>query len=112
KIARDDLAEARLVDRKLAARERRDLVRVLVDADDVMPEVGKARPADEADIAGADDCDAHDGRYRGERGKTATTRTLIWCAGSRWVLVVHLQRPHHRQPAARQKHEDAEDGHA
>ena len=58
-LLRDQLVEAGLVDRHLAALERRDLVGVLVDADDVMAEIGKAGAGNEADIAGADHRDAH-----------------------------------------------------
>ena len=43
-IGGDELAQARLVDRRLAGLERRDLAFVLVDADDVVTEVGEARP--------------------------------------------------------------------
>ena len=39
--------------------ERGDLVRVLVDADDVHAEVGQARARDEAHVAGADHADVH-----------------------------------------------------
>ena len=58
-IGGDHFVEARLVDRHLAALERLDLAGVLVDTDDVMAEIGKAGPGNEADIAGADHRDAH-----------------------------------------------------
>ena len=60
-VGGDQLGKAGLVDRHLAALQRRDLARVLVDADDVMTEIGKAGPRNEADIAGADHRDAHEG---------------------------------------------------
>ena len=41
--------------------QRRDLAGVLVDADDVVAEIGKAGARNEADIAGADHRDAHRG---------------------------------------------------
>jgi hypothetical protein len=59
-IGGHDLVEARLEDRDLALLEARDLARILVDAHDVVPEVGEAGTGDEADVAGADDDDAHD----------------------------------------------------
>ena len=58
-VAGDQLVEPRLVDRHLAALERRDLAGVLVDADHVVAEIGKAGAGNEADIAGADHRDAH-----------------------------------------------------
>ncbi len=61
-VGGDQVVEARLVDRHLAALKRRDLGGVLVDADDVMAEIGKAGPRNEADVAGADHCDAHEVR--------------------------------------------------
>ena len=59
-VGGDQIVEARLVDRHLAALQRRDLAGVLVDAGDVMAEIGKAGPGNEADIAGADHRDAHE----------------------------------------------------
>ena len=55
--------------------KRRDLASVLVDADDVVAEIGKAGPRNEADIAGADHCDAHEVQNMvnesGPHGRTA-----------------------------------------
>src|SRR5207245_1484652 len=66
--------QAGLVDRQVAAGKRRDLVRVLVDADDVMTEIGKAGPGDEADIAGADHGDAHGrSKEKGREGPGSTS---------------------------------------
>ena len=59
-VGGDQIVEAGLVDRHLAALQRRDLAGVLVDADDVVAEIGKAGPGNEADIAGADHRDAHE----------------------------------------------------
>ena len=59
-VGGDQLVEARLVDRDLAALQRRDLAGVLVDAGDVVAEIGKAGAGHKADIAGADHCDAHE----------------------------------------------------
>ena len=58
-VGGDQIVEAGLVDRHLAALQRRDLAGVLVDAGDVVAEIGKAGPGNEADIAGADHRDAH-----------------------------------------------------
>ena len=58
-VACDQVVEPRLVDRHLAALERGDLACVLVDAGDLVAEVGKAGPGNEADIAGADHGNAH-----------------------------------------------------
>ena len=55
----DQVGEAGLVDRHLAALERGDLARVLVDAGHLVAEIGKAGPGNEADIAGADHGNAH-----------------------------------------------------
>ena len=59
RIGGNQIVEPRLVDRHLAARQRRHLAGVLVDASHLMAEIGKAGPGDEADIAGADHGDAH-----------------------------------------------------
>jgi hypothetical protein len=58
-IADDELRETGLVDRDPALAESRDLLRVDVEADDVVAEVGEARAGDQADVAGADDADLH-----------------------------------------------------
>jgi hypothetical protein len=50
---------AGLEDRHDAALERVDLALVLVDADDLMAEIGETGPGHEADIAGADHGNAH-----------------------------------------------------
>jgi len=51
--------EAWLEDRDLAAIERRDPRRVLVDAGDVMTKIGKAGPGNQTHIAGTDHGDTH-----------------------------------------------------
>ena len=43
-VGAHELSQARLEDRHLAAHERLDLVGILVDARDVMAEIGKAGP--------------------------------------------------------------------
>jgi hypothetical protein len=58
-VARHDLVEPGLVDRHLAAFEHGDLVGRLVDADDIMAEIRKAHPRNEADIARADHRNLH-----------------------------------------------------
>ncbi len=59
-IARDQLIEARLVDRHLARIQPRDLGRVDVDADDLVAGIRQAGAGDEADIARAEDRDTQD----------------------------------------------------
>ena len=59
-VALDQLLEAGLVDRDLAAFELRDLLRVDVGTDHLHAELGEARPGDEADVAGADHSDVHE----------------------------------------------------
>ena len=56
-----EIAQPRLEDRDLAAVQRLDLGRVLVDAADVVAEIGKAGAGDQADIARSDHRDAHQG---------------------------------------------------
>ena len=58
-IALDQIGEARLENRHLAARKRGDLVHVLVDAGYIVPEIGKAGAGHEPDVAGADHRDVH-----------------------------------------------------
>src|SRR5207245_1180905 len=59
-VALDQLIEAGLVDRHLAALQPGNLVGILVDAHDVDAELREAGAGDEADIAGADDRDVHE----------------------------------------------------
>jgi hypothetical protein len=56
-IARHHLLQARLVDRQAAGVEDADFLRVEVQAQHVVAHFRKAGAADEADVAGADDCD-------------------------------------------------------
>ena len=68
-----------LVDRDLAVLEALDLVRVDVDAVDLVAELGEARRGDEADVAGADDADgfavsAHEARRLATRQARACAR--------------------------------------
>ena len=58
-VGLDHRLQARLVDRDHAAIEPIDLGRVDVDADHVVADLGQARAGDQADIAGAEDGDAH-----------------------------------------------------
>ena len=50
-----DFFETRLVDRHFARLQRLDFARIVIDADDVVADVGKAGAGDETDITGADD---------------------------------------------------------
>ena len=59
-VVLDQLGQARLVDRNLAAVERVDLRLVDIDAGDVVAAVGEAGAGDQADVAGANDCNFHD----------------------------------------------------
>ncbi len=56
----DQLRQAGLEDRHLAALQRRNLVGIVVHADHGVAEVGKAGPRHEADISGSDHCHAHE----------------------------------------------------
>ena len=58
-VAPDQLLEARLVDRHLAAPQRRDLAGVDVDADDVVAALGEAGAGHQTDVPGADDAQLH-----------------------------------------------------
>ena len=58
----DQLFEARLVDRRDALLEQRDLRLVLVDARHVHAEVGEAGARHEADVARSDHADVHRGK--------------------------------------------------
>jgi hypothetical protein len=53
----DELVEAVLDDRHLAARQRLDLRRVDVRADHVVAQVGEAGAGGEPDVSGSDHCD-------------------------------------------------------
>ena len=54
-VAMDDFFQARLVDRNLAGLKRLDLARVVIDADDVVADIGKTGAGDETDVTGTDD---------------------------------------------------------
>ena len=56
-VPREQLVEARLVDRHLARAQRLDPLGQDVADDDVVPEIGEARAGDETDVARAEDCD-------------------------------------------------------
>ena len=55
----NDFLEAGFVDGNLARLERLDFSRIVIDADDVVADVGKTGAGDETDITGADDGDIH-----------------------------------------------------
>ena len=73
-IARHQALQAWLVDRHHAIVEAVDLRLVLVDAHDLVPEIGEARAGDESDVTGADHRDAH--ALLLERGLAALSRDL------------------------------------
>jgi hypothetical protein len=58
-ILGDQLLQAGLEDRHLARQKRGDLPLVLVDANDLMSEIGKTGSGDEADIARSDHRHTH-----------------------------------------------------
>ena len=58
-IAEKEVMKTRLVDRDLALPKPLDLARVLVDAGDLVAEVGEADAGDEAHIAGSDHGEFH-----------------------------------------------------
>ena len=58
-VALDHFFEARLVDGDAAGLEHLHLVGVVIDADDVVADLGKAGAGDEADVAGANDGEFH-----------------------------------------------------
>jgi hypothetical protein len=81
-VLRDEVGEAGLVDRDLAALQAVDLRGVDVDAPDVVAELREAGRGHEADVAGADDTDGfaragHERRTRiaGASGVTARGRS-------------------------------------
>ncbi len=59
-VGGDQVGEPGLVDRDVALIERRDLVGVAVDADDVVTEIRKAGSRHEPDITGTDHHHAHE----------------------------------------------------
>ena len=58
-VAVHEFLEPGLVNRNLARLEHVDLALVVIDADDVMADFGKARARDETDVTGADDAEIH-----------------------------------------------------
>ena len=60
RVLRDQIVEAGFEDRDLAAAQRLDLARVLVDAGDHVAEIGKACAGHQPDIARPDHRNAHD----------------------------------------------------
>src|SRR5450432_3697243 len=62
-ISLNDFFQSGFVDGHLARLKRFYLSRIVIDADDVVSDVGKAGPGDETDITGADD-----GNIHGKRG--------------------------------------------
>ena len=58
-VPMDDFLQAGFVNRHLARLKRFHFARVVIDADDVMPDVSKAGAGHEADITGTDDGKIH-----------------------------------------------------
>ena len=58
-ISVNDFLQSGFVDRHLARLEGLYFSRIVIHADDVMADVGKAGAGDEADITGADDGNIH-----------------------------------------------------
>ena len=59
-VVGDEIGQPRLEDRHLAALQRVDLGRVLVDAGDDVPEIGKTRARDQANIPAPDHRNPHE----------------------------------------------------
>jgi hypothetical protein len=57
--SRQDLGQSFLVNRRTAGIDGLELRRIDVDTSDVMTVIGEARTADEPDVAGSHDRDAH-----------------------------------------------------
>jgi hypothetical protein len=74
-IALDDILQTGLVNRNLAALEPLELLAIDVDAGDLIAAVGEESPADQSDIARADNCDIHNvTSFRDRRcGDSSTT---------------------------------------
>ena len=73
-IVGDKIGQSRLENRNLAALERGDPARILVDANHMMAEVGQASARYETDIASADHGHAHEGlrfKFTAIRSRTA-----------------------------------------
>ena len=52
-IASDEIGETRLVDRNFTPLQRRNLLLIIIDTDNMVSEIGKTRPRHQPDIAGA-----------------------------------------------------------
>ncbi|MHC2678846.1 hypothetical protein ACVJDU_000410 [Bradyrhizobium diazoefficiens] len=89
-VGRDQLVEPGLVDRDLAAMERRDLLLVLVDAGDVVTEIRKAGPGHQSHIARSDHRDSHEKPCLGLVNETPMRGGLAF---SRWKGTVCEQKP-------------------
>ena len=90
----DDFFEAGLVDRDLALPERLDFALVVIDADDVVADVGEAGAGDEADITGADDGEIHVEFMKSlvQRAKTEIAKSAIAnSAGSVWFVPAGIE---------------------
>ena len=90
-VGGDDLLEAGLVDRHLAALEPGDLARVLVDAGDLDAEFGKAGAGDEPDITRADHRNAHD-LTPVERAPERSAEAEIFPASAALASALAIQR--------------------
>ena len=84
-VSGDQLFKARLVDRHLAGVEPGDLGIILVDADDIVPEIGKTRTRHEADVSRSHHCNLQDaspihsraGRPWGKSSGNSTRRRAL-----------------------------------
>ena len=77
----DEVFEARLEDRDLAARQRRDALAVLVDAGDHMAEIGEARARHEAHIARPNHCNPHQSHSATDIDRGLSLRPRGWKPG-------------------------------
>ena len=77
RVARDELIEPGLEDRRFANAQERDFFRVLVDANDLVAEIGKTGARDKPHIAGADHCDLHENPLDGWRAISRVTPSRV-----------------------------------
>ncbi len=103
----DEVRKSRLEDRNFALLERGDPARILVDAGDLMAEIGKAGAGDEPDITGADHANAHyDLRFGSDLVRTGRRR------GGAFEFIERRRRrgvralPRQRKPAPPEQADD------
>src|SRR5947207_15737459 len=81
-VARDDLIEARLMDRQIPALQTLDLGDIVVDTNDRVAHFGKARAGYQADVSSSDYADIH--------GTLCRSKLANLCERGRSVLHARL----------------------